>query len=117
MKILNPGGSVLLSSPFASGSSTAWHGIEHYNIAIPQNAPCSGDPSGFLLLPQHLLGQPHVLSTPQHTHFLISLPPLSNLPNATPLPSAPWAPVSTAFPLPMQILTICPSPTQISLFH
>lgn len=59
-------GSVLLSSPFASGSRTAWCGLEHYNLPVHQGAPCSGDLSDFQLPAQHRSGQLHVLSTPPH---------------------------------------------------
>lgn len=75
-------GSGLLSSPVASGSRMAYCGIEQYNIPIPQDAPCSGAPSDFLLPATAPAGQPHVLSTLQRAHFLTRLFPLSNLPTA-----------------------------------
>lgn len=76
--------SVLLSSPSASGSSVAWHRVEHENTLIPQDALGSGDRHDSAWL----------MTLALNTRLLIGLLPLS-LATATSVPSVPWATGST----------------------
>lgn len=71
----------------------AWPEIQHDNIPVPQDAPCSGDPRD-LLPPQHVVEQP---MTPA---LLSMLPLLSNLTTATSVLPGPWATVATRTTLP-----------------
>lgn len=95
IKILNEDGIrlVLLSSPFVSGSSKAWHGVEYYNLPGSLECPVLETPVTPCCQPQHLFKQPHDLSTP-HVHFPIRFPALSHFTTATTMFSAPGATVS-----------------------